>query len=163
MNTQQDPRPQVIEIPYNTTYNKQYVQNLDPNLANAVLSSANSMGHNFDHIAGRPNDAQVEGIIKALHVLKDYKGPSLTNSFSQVSNTRQSNTFQPIVLESNLSPEKQVSFRDTNLQQNVESSSNPARDWATIADNIQPVVSEKKTKLSDTTRTASTSAPPRET
>ena len=162
VNTQQDPRPQVIEIPYNTTYNKQYVQNLDPNLANAVLSSANSMGHNFVHVAGRPNDAQVEDIIKALHVLRDYKGPPLTNSFSQVSNAPQPVTFQPIVLESNISPEKQVSFRDSNLQQNVENSSNPARDWATMADNMQPIVTEKKAKSSDLTGIAPTSAPPRE-
>ena len=93
-----------------------------------MLTSAISLGHNFAYIAGRLNDAQVDDIIKALHVLKDYKGPPVTNSFAQVSNTPQPNTFHPIVLESNLSPEKQVTFQDPNLQQNVESSSNPARD-----------------------------------
>ena len=66
------------------------------------------------------------------------------------------------MLESNLSPEKQVTFQDPNLQQNVESSINPARDWATMADNIQPVAPGKKTKRSDATETETSSAPPRE-
>ena len=65
----------VVQIPQNIEYNREFIKSLDLDLTNAIIYNANQRGFNFSYVRNVPSETQINDVIAALHVLKNYQPP----------------------------------------------------------------------------------------